>query len=288
MKIQRLVLGAVLAVPVCAVLPAQQNPTGFHTVNCVKINPEKSAEFHKFMSDVITKVALSRVDSGDVVAWYLLRAVMPLGKSAECDYVTVSVYPGAPPEPFTGDKMTAVLKKAGVSMSGAEYVARRDSVSTLISSNLFQNEVLVGKANKGGYLAVNYMKTSNIEAWVKFEKELWQPVVEAMVKDGVAAGWSLNLLAFGLESDLPYQGVTVDVYSSWDQVFKDDPQFVDRFKKVHPDLDQNTWDDRLAKTRTMVRSELYAVEDLITSGKQPVSTVGPQHTSQAQASSSQR
>ena len=286
MKIPRWIHAAALAAASSLTLSAQQAPSGFHTVNCVKINPEKTAEFHKFISEVITKVAQSRVDSGDVVTWYLLRATMPVGKSAECDYITVSVYPGAPPEPPNAEKMSAVLKKAGVAMTGAEYVARRDSVSTLISSSLYQNVASVGKANKGGYVAVNYMKTSNINAWVKFEKEFWKPVAEAMVKDGVASGWSLNLRAFGLESDLPYQGVTVDVYSNWDAMFKDDPQFVDRFKKVHPDMDMNTWDDKVEKTRTMVRSELYAIEDMITSGKQPVSTTAPEHPTQAEASKS--
>jgi hypothetical protein len=266
MLIPRWIRCAALAAACSLTLSAQQAPSGFHTVNCVKVRPEKSAEFHKWISDVVTKLAQSRVDSGAVSTWYLLRAAMPQGQSAECDYLTVSIYPGAPPE-FGPDQMSAALKKAGISMTAEEYASRRDSVARLISTTMYRNQAGLGKANKGGYLAVNYMKTSTIDDWLKFEKEVWKPIAEQMVKDGVQSGWSLNLRVLGLQSDLPWQGVTVDVYPSWDAVFKDDPQFNDRVKKVHPDKDLNAMFYQLGKTRTMVRSELYAIEDMISSGK---------------------
>ena len=264
MKIPRVVICAALAVSISAVLSAQQPPTGFHTVNCVKVRPEKSAEFHKFVADVVTRLAQSRVESGTVSTWYLLRAVEPAGRSAECDYLTVSIYPGAPPEPLGGDQLSAALKKANLFMTAAEYVAQRDAVATLISSNMMVNQISVGKANKGGYLVVNYMKTTNLDEWLKLEKELWKPLAEQMMKDGVTSGWSLNTRALGLNSDLPWQGVTVDVYPSWDAVFKGDPQFADRIKKVHPGKDINAMFDQFGKARTMVKTELYAIDDLIT------------------------
>ena len=264
MKIPRVVLCAALAVSLCAVSPAQQAPSGFHLVNCVKIKPQKSTEFHRFLKDVVTKLAQSRVESGTISTWYLLRAVEPAGRSAECDYLTVSVYPGAPPEPLGGEQLSAALKKANLSLTAEEYAVQRDAVATLISTSMMVNQVSVGKANKGGYLAVNYMKTANLDAWLKLEKELWKPISEQMVKDGVTSGWSLNTRALGLNSDLPWQGVTVDVYPNWDAVFKGDPQFVDRIKKVHPDKELNAMFDQFGKARTMVKSELYAVDDLIT------------------------
>jgi hypothetical protein len=267
MKIPRWIQCAALAAACSISLSAQQAPTGFHTVNCVKVKSEKSAEFHKWMADVVTKLAESRVESGSLSAWYLLRAIDPAGHDAECDYVTVSVYPGAPPEPLTGEKMTAALKKAGLPLTAEDYVARRDSVATLISTHMYINQISVGKANKGGYMAVNYMKTANLDGWLKLEKELWKPVAEEMVKDGVTSGWSLNIRALGLNSDLPYQGVTVDVYPNWDAVFKYDSKFVDRVKKVHPDKDLNAMLDQFGKARTMIKSELYSIDELITSSK---------------------
>lgn len=264
MKIPRWIQCAALAAACSFILSAQQAPSGFHTVNCVKVKPEKSAEFHKWVSEAVTKLAQSRVESGAISTWYLLRAVEPAGESAQCDYLTVSVYPGAPPEPLAGEQLSAALKKAGLSITAAEYRAQRDAVATLVSTTMMVNEGSVGKANKGGYLVVNYMKTANLDGWLKLEKELWKPIAEEMVKDGATGGWSLNIRYLGLNSDLPWQGVTVDVFPSWDAVFKDDPKFADRVKKVHPDKDPNAMLEQFGKARTMVRSELYAVEDLIT------------------------
>ena len=267
MKIPRWILCAVLAAACSLSLSAQQAPSGFHSVNCIKVKPGKSVEFHKWIADVMTKLAKSRVDSGAISTWYLLRAVMPAGESAQCDYLTVAMYPGAPPEPLNAEQIAEALKKAGVSMTADEYATRRDSLATLVSTNMFRNQIAVGKAAKGGYLSVNYMKTSIVDDWLKFEREVWKPIAEAMVNEGVESGWSVNLRALGLESDLPYQGVSVDVYPSWDAIFKDDPQFTDRIKKAHPDRDLTAIFQQVEKVRSMVKTELYAIDDMITSGK---------------------
>jgi hypothetical protein len=68
---------------------------------------------------------------------------------------------------------------------------------------------------------------------------------------------------------MPYQGVSVDVYSSWDAVFKaqTDPAFVDRFKKIHPDMDFNRTFTDMEKIRSQTWSRLYVAEDMITSMK---------------------
>ena len=125
-------------------------------------------------------------------------------------------------------------------MSAQEFVDRRDSLTTLISDDLFQNRAVVGTMKAGNYFIVNYMKTSNVEDWIAFEKKVWTPVAEALVKDGKTAGWSLNVQVLPGGSDLKFQGVTVDIFPNWDAVFAQDPQFVERFKRVHPDMELGT------------------------------------------------
>jgi hypothetical protein len=267
MKIPRFLACAAFAAAFSATLPAQQAPSGYHTVNCIKIKPEKSAEFRKWIPEVLQKFAQARVDSGAVTTWYLLRNVMPTGTVATCDYLTVSIYPGAPPEPLSPEQTAAVLKKAGVSMTAEEYMTRRDSMATLVSSSLFQNVESLGSASKGGYLSVAYMKTDNLNDWLEMERKVWKPVAEQMIKDGVESGWSVNIQAFGQDSELPYQGVTVDVYPSWDAVWKDDPQFLDRFKKVHPDTDFYPAYEKIKKIRTQIHEQLYAIDDRISAAK---------------------
>ncbi len=267
MKIPRMLLSVAIAAAFSASPFAQQAPTGYHTVACIKVKPEKASEFRKWAAEDVHKYAQSRVDSGAVSTWYLLRSIMPQGTSAECDYLVVSMFPGMPPQPMGIQELDAGLKKAGLTMSAQEYVDRRNSLTTLVSNNMFQNQAWVGSSQKGDYFMVNYMKASNPQDWVAYEKKIWQPLAEAMVKEGVTRGWSVNLQVLPSGSDLPFQGVTVDVYPSWDAVFREDTKFIERFKKVHPDMEFGTTYEQFEKLRTIFSTQLFVLDDMITSAK---------------------
>ena len=246
----------------------QQGQVGYHTVACIKVKPEKTSEFRTWAASDLHKYAQSRVDTGVLSTWFLLRSVQPQGASADCDYLTISIYPGAPPEPLSPEALGEALKKAGLTMSAQQFMDRRDSLTTLVSNNLFQNRASVGGSlKKGNYLVVNYMKAANVDDWIAFEKKIWQPVAEALTKDGRSAGWSLNVQVLPGGSDLKFQGVTVDVYPSWNDVFRDDPQFIERFRKVHPDREFGTTFEQFDKLRTLVSLQLFTAVDVVTPTK---------------------
>jgi hypothetical protein len=266
MNIPRSLLSVALAAAFSATLLAQQVPSGYHSVACIKVKPENASQFRKWAAEDAHKFAQARVDSGAVSTWFLLHSVIPQGTSAECDYLIVSMYPGAPPKPLDMDELGAVLKKAGITASAQEYVDRRNSLTTLVSNNLFQNKIFVGTMKKGDYFAVNYMKVSNMDDYLAYEKKIWQPFAEAMAKDGVRTGWSLNVQVLPSGSDLKYQAVTVDVFSSWDAIFKDIP-FYETFKKVHPDMEIGTTFETYEKLRTELATNLYHLDDVVSSSK---------------------
>lgn len=267
MKFVRTVLSVVIAAAFTCTLFAQQAATGYHTVACIKIKPGKGSEFRKWAAEDVHKYAQSRVDAGAVTNWHLLRSVMPQGESAECDYLIVAMFPGAPPQPMGLEELGAALKKAGIAGTAQEYVDRRNSLTTLISNNLFQTVAFTGSMKKGDYFMVNFMKSSTVNDYVAFEKKVWLPIAEAMDKDGVRSGWSLNVQVLPSGADLPFQAVTVDVYPSWESVFKNDTQFADRFRKVHPDRELGTTFEQFEKLRTIQSTKLYALEDYISSAK---------------------
>ncbi len=269
MKVSRLLASAALVAAFSATGLAQQAPTGYHSVACIKVKPESNTEFRKWAAEDLHKFAQSRTEAGAYAQWFILRSVLPAGRSAECDYVIVSMYPGIPPQPLGLEELDAALKKAGMSMSAQQFVDRRNSLTTLISNSMFQNQSYVGAFKKGDYFIVNYMKVSaeNMDDYVAWEKKVWKPLAEAMAKDGVRTGWSLNTRVLPSGSEQPYQAVTVDVFPSWESIYKDDPQFVDRWHKVHPDMELGTTFERYEKLRTLASSQLYVVQDLIQATK---------------------
>ena len=267
MKIPRILTCVAIAAAFSASLFAQRPNTGYHSVACIKVKAEKNTEFRKWAAEDAHKFAQSRVDAGAYSTWFMLRSVVPQGTSAECDYLVISMFPAAPPAPMGLEELGVALKKAGMSMSAQEYVDRRTSLTTLVSNNMFQNQASVGAMKKGDYFMVNYMKVPNMEDYVAYEKKVWKPLAEAMAKDGVRSGWSLNTQVIPSGSGTPFQAVTVDVYPSWESVFKDDSQFVDRFRKTHADMELGTTFEAYEKLRTLVSTQLYTVTDMISSTK---------------------
>ena len=265
----RILWSAAFALTLSSTLFAQNAPssTGFFTVSCLKLEPGKSTEFRSWMSDVVHKVAQSRVDAGVLTSWELYREVLPQGSDAHCDYAIIARYPGLPPEPTTDQSLPAMLKKAGVNLTAQQYLERRSSVAHLVESTISQTRASVGSAKVGDYLVVNHMKVSNVNDWVAYEKKAWQPVAEAMDSDGVRSGWflSADIIPFG--SEVGATGTTVDIYPSWDAIFKDDAAFVDRWRKAHPDMEIGTTMEQFDKFRTITYGHIVRLEDAVGSLK---------------------
>lgn len=268
MRFARFFAAALVAVACLAPAYSQTPAPGYHTVACFKVKPENAAAFRKFAADEVHKIAQGRVDSGEITTFYLLRAVFPQGQSSECDYAAVAIFPNMP-HLLGNEELSAAIKKSGLSITPEDYVNHRNSLATLVSAEVFQNQAFVGTVKKGDYFQVNYMRVSdaNMGDYLAWEKKVWKPLAEAYLKDGVRTGWSLNVRVLPSGSDLPYQAVTVDLFPSLDAVFANDPQFYERFRKVHPDKELGTTFEQYEKLRARAAVKLFVLEDLVTASK---------------------
>ncbi len=260
--------GLCLAGSNTATAQEQSGSPGFHGVACVKVRHGKSADFKTLVDGTFLKYAQSRVDSGAISAWLVLRTVIPAGHDATCDYAFVTFYPGMPNAPMGDEEMTAAMKKAGISSSLEDMRQQRDAAGYLVYNALERTAVHVGQAKKGDYILVNVMSVPDTGAWIANEKKLWQPIFEDGVKDGSVDGWSV------VEQFLPRgakdQGTTytVDIYPSWDAMFKFfGSGFADRWKKVNPDVPINQGMDAEHKVDTIDHTVLYHVVQMVQASK---------------------
>jgi len=90
MKIPRWILCAAIAAACSITVFAQQAPSGFHTVNCIKVKPEKAAEYHKWIADVVTKLAQRRSggSAGQPAAYYYYIVLALVGRIHELELET--------------------------------------------------------------------------------------------------------------------------------------------------------------------------------------------------------
>jgi len=267
MKVSNLILCAVLAAASAITLCAQQDTTGFHRVACVKLKAGMNQEFKQWAAGDLHKYAQSRANSGAVAAWYLLSSVIPQGESAQCDYIIVSIYAGVPDPPMERDDLAAALKQAGISATAQEFVDKRNSMITLISNDMFRTVAAVGSPKKGDYFIVNYMKVSNMDDYIAYEKKVWVPFAEGLAKDGSRTGWSLNQRVFPSGSNTPFQAVTVDIVPSWKEIFQPSGDFVTTFRKSHPDMEVGTTFEQYEKLRTIIATDIFHLDDSISAAK---------------------
>jgi hypothetical protein len=60
-----LFLSVALAAAFPVTLPAQQAPSGYHTVACIKVKPGKGAEYGKWAAEDVHKRQQANADSGE-------------------------------------------------------------------------------------------------------------------------------------------------------------------------------------------------------------------------------
>jgi hypothetical protein len=267
MRISRLTLCAVIAAASALTLCAQQDPSGFHRVACVKVKAGMAHEFRQWAAGDMHKYAQSRANSGGVSSWYLLSSVIPQGESAQCDYIMVSIYAGVPTPPMERDDLVSALKQAGISATAQEWVDKRDSMITLISNDMFRTIATVGSAKKGDYFIVNYMKVSSMDDYIAYEKKVWVPFAEALAKDGARTGWSLNERVFPSGANTTFQAVTVDIVPNWKEIFQPSGDFANSFRKAHPDMELGTTFEQYEKLRTIISTNVFHLDDLVSTAK---------------------
>ena len=116
------------------------------------------------------------------------------------------------------------------------------------------------------FLKVDYIKVQakNVSAYLAVERDIWKPVHELRVKNGIITGWYLLSVLYPAGSEVGYNYVIVNVtdnFSHTNRGFNDE-----LFQAAHPSASEKEIDEMLGKTwasRDMVRSELWRRQDMV-------------------------
>jgi hypothetical protein len=263
----QLTLSAVIAVSgLCA-----QDLT-YLSSSCIKVQPGKAQEYRTFVTDYALKANAHLVSTGRATSFSVLRAVIPQGEEARCDYMTVTTYTGSPAMPLAVGEQEKILQAAGLKMSWTDYVAKRTALSKLVATELWATRERVGSYDKGDYMYLNRMQVHNQADYRKFEHDVWRPVAEVMIKDGLMKSWSFHTLVLPSGTDVRITAVTADVIGSWEAVFKQN-SLADCWKKAHPGKDLDKTMEDVSKLRDLARRDLYVVQERVTSTPAKISQV---------------
>jgi hypothetical protein len=244
-----------------------QEPVYYQVTNAIRVVPGKSSEYAKFVADTSLKIARTRIDAGEITTWMLLRSVIPAGAEARADYMISTIYTGVPPAPRTREDTEKSLKLSGVPMTAAEFYAKRDSLSSLVATEMWRPRVRAGNAQKGHYMYLNLMKVHDPAAFTQFETDIQRPIFEERIKRGEMSGWSYGTRFLPAGTDSAYSAYTADIFPTWAAAFKQMSPGQEIFAKVHPGKNAQEVMGKLNSLRDHARRELWVVVERLDAKK---------------------
>jgi hypothetical protein len=250
-----------------AVFAQDQNQRVIVRDVCVKVAPGKEAQFESFVGEFFMPMEKALADSGELAWWMAVRAVVPAGKSAPCDYRGVEGFHGYPADPDAFEAANAALKRAKLNMTAAEVYAKLGALSELVDVEYWvMADGVGGGQEKGSYLVLNHYKTSNPSEWLRLEKTYWKPLVAEHVKGGATAGWSaweMWIPGGGPPGDSkPYNVQTVDQFPDWNSLVHGIP-LGELWPKVHPNEEMTPFFEADAKAALAYDREIFKVVDIV-------------------------
>lgn len=237
-------------------------PSYYQTLTYIKAAPGKGTEYLQFVRDTTMKSAQVRANAGEIISWTLLRSVYPAGQESRADFMVSVITEGQPRAPQERADMENNMKKAGVKLTVDDFYARRNSLSSLVATEMWRPRNRVAAPHKGHYLFINFMKVHDATAYIEFENTVWRPMAEEWVKQGKMSGWIFSTKVLPSGTDTTYTAYSADMFPTWEAAFASRPS-EDVFAKVHAGKSYQETMGPINKLRNLARREMWVVVERV-------------------------
>lgn len=256
---------AVLLVAAAGSSHAQDQEVKTARAYCLKVADDKAAEFESLVRDVGIPVEKGRAAAGKTQGYDVLRAVVPAGAAARCDYLVLFRY-GMLPEAVPADGLDEELKRAGLATTAQQVLQTWRALSDLVSLEWWWFAERVGPAwPKGSYATINFWKTQSdgFENFLAVERQYWKPIAEALLESGKKESWDLVWVWAPFRRD-GYQGLTIDTDHDWATMVQGWSAVEEAWKKKFPGLTFAQAEAHKQSVRTPSHTEIYRVIETTT------------------------
>ncbi len=172
------------------------------------------------------KIHEKRVENGDILGWDLW-SLQPGGENQGFQYMTVSLY-NDPVKMMSGDGgYEAALEAAYPDLSEDDRYEKFNSTakSRDLAVRIYLEQIAVTEGDFempiGTVAGMNLMKATDgdSERYENFETEIFQPMHQEEVDEGIRGNWSLMRYLLPVGSDVYASHITVDMYRDYEQLF---------------------------------------------------------------------
>ena len=197
--------------------------------------------------------------TGRITGYYVLKVIMPIGSSSDCDYKVVVTSNSLN---VLLDDTTAVLKNAIPGMTDDMVKGVNDQYNdmrTIVKKEIYNTTDWIDMTPSAKYIEIDYMKPADgkYSDYIKAERETWKPVHKERMKLGALSGWQLDEKIMPASEKETYDVVTANFYDSLPMML--DAKYTQAFKTVWPKMDIAKVGTDISALRTMVKSDLLKI-----------------------------
>lgn len=241
---------------------AQVTEPVYMLVEYMKISSGQEAQYLE-LEQAWKKLHQERVASGTITGWNLYNVRFPEGTDREYDYVTVTTFGSLDNVeiPYPDNVLESVMVNGKL----PEIYEKTDQIRSLVNGELWrqieavQPETLPSTPSKFVLLDVMKVAPGMGDDYLRMERELFRPIHEERMKEGLINGWIVYSLVLPGGTDIGYNYATVNLFDRLSGVENSYPE--DVIKRALPDQEMSTLMQEAIKTRETVRTELWELVD---------------------------
>ncbi len=168
------------------------------------------------------KIHQQRVQSGEIIGWDLW-SLQPSGEDQSFQYMTVTLFNSAKAMFDSGGNFMENVKKAYPDMSDDELNKKFNSTSKSrdLAIRIYLHRIATTSGDfdmpLGTIAYINYMKASDYGVYEKAETEVFQPMHQKDVDNGIRGSWGLLRFMLPAGSEAYATHITVDMFKDLDQ-----------------------------------------------------------------------
>ena len=191
----------------------------------MKVDNEQETAYRE-TEEFWAKIHEQKVKAGDIIGWDLWR-LQPGGEDQHFQYLTVNLYDDPVKMMSGAGDFNAAVKAAYPDMSEEDLNKKMDMTakSRDLAVRVYLEEIDATTGDfampLGTVAAINMMKVApgNTSKYEKMESEIFKPMHQRDVDNGVRGSWGLLKFLSPYGSDAYATHITVDMYKDYNQFF---------------------------------------------------------------------
>ena len=229
----------------------------YFEIACFKAKKPGAINYFKTTGNAINQ---EMIRTGVIENWSFFKVDFPNGSACECDFRAIRTFRGIEALEKLKDNSIReqIIKTIWPHKSRADISREFNELIDFRYSHVYNMvDALVPKATTSKMMVVNFMdvEPKNRSSYLEMENEIFKPLHAANHKNGGLVDWVVARRSIPYGAEIKTDFITIDKYDSYSKM--QNSNFMETFKKVHPDIDGPSTMAKMSTLRSLIKAEVW-------------------------------